>query len=67
VPAASTNPVCHRSQASTHRFVSGSWDQIGLPRRVSSMPKTLTGGSGAASGAGAWAANASCTIDQSTP
>src|SRR5450631_1714005 len=32
VPAASTNPVCHRPLASTQRFVSGSWAQIGSPR-----------------------------------
>jgi hypothetical protein len=49
-PAASTNPVCHRSQASTRRFLCGSRAQIGLPRRVSSIPSTATGGSGAASG-----------------
>ena len=50
VPAASTNPVCHRSQASTRRFLCGSRAQIGLPRRVSSIPSTATGCSGAAVG-----------------
>ena len=29
VPVASMNPVCHRSQASTRRFVCGPWVQIG--------------------------------------
>src|SRR5665647_3417581 len=51
VPAASTNPVCHLSATRTHRRVSGSWAQMGFPRRVSSMPRNLTCGSGAASGA----------------
>jgi hypothetical protein len=50
VPVASMNPLCRRSQASTRRFVWGSWVQIGLPRRVSSIPSTASGGSGAATG-----------------
>jgi transposase len=67
VPAASTNPVCHRSQASTHRCVSGSWAKTGLPRRVSSIPSTFTGGRGAARGTWTCSTNALCTMDQSTP
>jgi len=65
------DPVCHRSQASTRRFVCGSWVQIGLPRRVSSIPSTATGGSGAASDAASggrtWATSEACTMDRSMP
>src|ERR1035437_8637221 len=67
VPAASTNPVCHLSCTSCHRPVSGSWANTGLPRRVSSIPRTVTGGSGAASGTRTCSTNASCTLAQSTP
>lgn len=40
----STNPVCHRSQTSTYRLMSGSSAQIGLPRRVCMIPSPLIGG-----------------------
>ena len=49
------------------RFVCGSWVQIGLPRRVSSIPSTATGGSGAASGGRTWATSEACTMDRSMP
>jgi len=67
VPAASTNPVCHRSRASTHLPVPTSWVQTGLPRRFSSTPRTLTTGSGAASGAATWSMNAPGTVAHPTP
>jgi len=67
VPAASTNPVCQRSWASTHRPVAGSLAQTGLPRLVSSIPRTRTTGSGAAGGAATWSTNASWTVAHPTP
>src|SRR5665647_942576 len=46
VPAASTNPVRHRSAASCLRFVSGSCVQIGLPRpqlgHADAVPSAVT-------------------------
>lgn len=65
-PAASTKPVCHRSQTSTHRPVAGSRAHRGRPRRVSSMPSTATGGSGSASTGSTRSANAACTVAQDT-
>jgi hypothetical protein len=67
VPAASTIPVSHRSATrSATDTVSGSWAQTGLPRRVSSIPSTSTGGSGAASSASTCATNAACATGQDT-
>ena len=40
VPAASAAAVCHRSCFTDYRPPAGSWVQIGLPRRVSSIPST---------------------------
>ena len=44
-----------------------SWAKTGLPPRVSSIPRTFTGGSGAANGTRTCSTNALCTMDQSTP
>ena len=64
VPAASTSPVNHRSAAIVQRSVSGSWTQRGRPRRISSIPNTLTGGNGAARASATWAMYAACAVRQ---
>lgn len=65
--AESTNPVCHRSCASTHLPVSGSRVQAGLPRWVSSIPSTFTTANGAVRNARTWAMNALWTVAHPTP
>lgn len=49
VTATATIPISHRSVTNHQRQGTGSGAQIGLPRRVSSTPRTSTGGRSAAS------------------
>ena len=67
LPAESTKPVCQRSQVRPHLPVLASRVQTGLPRLVSSIPSTVTGGSGAASGGSTRALNALWTVAHPTP
>jgi hypothetical protein len=67
VPWASTIPVSHRSATTRHRPVTGSCSHFGLPRRVSSIPSTHTGGSGAARAVVVCAMNAACAVGHDIP